>query len=497
MEPSIEIKTITSVLVIGFALACVALPPRAQAVSPPPDGGYAGNNTAEGTSALFSLTSGIDNTALGFQALLHNNTGNSNTAGGFRALFANTNGHQNTATGVSALISNTTGDFNTANGANALNHNIDGGNNTATGAQALFSNTSGNFNTATGVAALFHNTIGYNNCAFGANALFSNNTGAYNTAFGWSALQSNTAGYSNTAIGVGTLANNTGNLNTAVGVSALVRNRDGMLNTATGASALASNANGNNNTAMGHHALLNNDTGGNNTAVGVGALGANTAGGANTAIGSGAGQNVTTGSFNVYIGTNVAGVAGEVGHTYISNITSTQQNLSPVTVDLATGLLGHEFSSQRYKEDIKPMANASEALYSLKPVTYRYKKEIDKNQALDYGLVAEEVAKVDPRLAVRDGKGQIESVRYNAINAMLLNEFLKEHQRVEALQATITQVESTVRKHEATIAQQQKDFQCALAEQKKHIQALTTGLQKVTARIEASRSAPKVVVNQP
>ena len=408
MEPSIEIKTITPVLVIGFALACVALLPRAQAVSPPPDGGYAGNNTAEGTSALFSLTSGIDNTALGFQAL-------------------------------------------------------------------------------------FHNTIGYNNCAFGANALFSNNTGAYNTAFGWSALQSNTAGYSNTAIGVGTLANNTGNLNTAVGVSALGRNRDGTLNTATGASALASNTNGNDNTAMGHHALLNNDTGGNNTAVGVGALGANTTGGANTAIGSGAGQNVTTGSFNVYIGTNVAGVAGEVGHTYISNISSTQQNFSPVTVDLATGLLGHEFSSQRYKEDIKPMDNASEALYSLKPVTYRYKKDIDKTQALDYGLIAEEVAKVDAKLAVRDGKGEIESIRYNAITAMLLNEFLKEHKRVEAQQRKIEEQEATIAELKSTAARQQKGMDVLTAQLKEQ----AAQIQNVSTQIGISRSTTKVTFNDP
>ena len=119
--------------------------PNAQAVVPPPDGGYAGNNTAEGTQALQSLSGGIDNTALGFQALFHNTSGNLNTAEGFRALFANTNGHQNTATGVNALLSNTTGNFNTANGVNALNQNINGGNNTATGVQALFSNTSGNF----------------------------------------------------------------------------------------------------------------------------------------------------------------------------------------------------------------------------------------------------------------------------------------------------------------------------------------------------------------
>ena len=207
--------------------------------------------------------------------------------------------------------------------------------------------------------------------------------------------------------------------------------------------------------------------GGNNTAVGVNALLANTSGGANIALGYGAGASVTTGSFNVYIGTNVGGVAGEVGHTYISNIASTQQNFSPVTVDLATGLLGHEFSSQRYKEDIKPMDNASEALFALKPVTYRYKKEIDKSQAIDYGLIAEEVAKVDPKLAVRDGKGQIEGIRYNAITAMLLNEFLKEHRKVQELE-----------KGMAALTAQLKEQ--------------ATEIHKVSARVEMDKPTPSV-----
>ncbi len=244
---------------------------------------------------------------------------------------------------------------------------------------------------------------------------------------------------------------------------------------------------------MGHHALLSNDTGGINTAIGVHALRANISGGANTAIGYGAGANVTTGSFNVYIGTNVGGVADEVGHTYISNIASTQQNLSPVTVDLATGLLGHEFSSQRYKEDIKPMDNASEVVYQLKPVTYRYKKEIDIGQALDYGLIAEEVAKIDPQLAVRDGKDHIESVRYNAINAMLLNEFLKEHKKVLEQDRKAQEQRATIAQLQSTVARQEKGF----AKQAEQIQALTAGLQKVTAQVEANKSRPQVVLNDP
>ena len=141
-----------------------------------------------------------------------------------------------------------------------------------------------------------------------------------------------------------------------------------------------------------------------------------------------------------------------------------------MTVDLNTGLLGHLRSSRRYKEDIKPIDEASAALYNLKPVSCRYKKEIDASQSLDYGLIAEDVAKVDPNLAVRDGKGQIEGVRYNAVNAMLLNEFLKEHRKVDKLEATV-------------------------AEQQKQIKALAAGLEKVNAMVEMTKPAPEVASN--
>jgi hypothetical protein len=267
----------------------------------------------------------------------------------------------------------------------------------------------------------------------------------------------------------------------------------GIQNTATGGRALASNTNGSFNTAMGFDALISNRTGGTNTAVGVNALQHDTSGGANTALGYGAGESVTTGSFNVYIGTNVAGVADEVGHTYISNIASTQQNLSTVTIDLATGLLGHEFSSQRYKEEIKPMSEASEALFALKPVTYRYKKEIDKSQARDYGLIAEEVAKVDPKLAVRDGKGQIESIRYNAITAMLLNDFLKEHKRVEAQQRKIEEQEATIAELKSMAPWEQKGMDVLTAQLKEQ----ATQIRKVSTQIGISRSTTKVTFNNP
>jgi Chaperone of endosialidase len=428
---------------ILLALGFLALSPGAQAVSPAPDGGYPNVNTAEGQNALFSLTTGQWNTALG----------------GF-TLWKNTDGSFNTAVGTAALL------LNTGNQAN-----FEGIENTAVGAAALLSNTTGSNNTAVGADALLHNDTGFNNTAVGVNALLHNDIGSNNCAFGFGALYSNTSGVYNTAIGTSALFSNVGSDNTAVGAGALDSNGDGIQNTAVGSRALQSNT-GNFNTAIGYQALMANDTGGTNTALGVTALQHNTFGGSNVALGYGAGANVTTGSFNVYIGTNVGGVADEVGHTYISNIASTQQNLSPVTVDLATGLLGHEFSSQRYKEDIKPMDTASEALFALRPVTYRYKKEIDKSQALDYGLVAEEVAQVDPILVGRDGKGQIESVRYNTINAMLLNEFLKEHQKVQELQKGMAGLTARLKEQAAQI-------------------------QKVSGQIQMTKPSAKIALNNP
>jgi hypothetical protein len=158
-----------------------------------------------------------------------------------------------------------------------------------------------------------------------------------------------------------------------------------------------------------------------------------------------------------------------------------------VTIDLSTGLLGHLSSSRRYKEEIQPMDNASEMLYRLKPVTFRYKKEIDASQSLDYGLLAEDVADIDPNLAIRDKNGQIESVRYTAVNAMLLNEFLKEHRRVEELKSAM--------------AQQRKDFEAAIVQQQKTTEALVARLneqeariQKVSAQVEIRKSEAQMLV---
>jgi Chaperone of endosialidase len=344
-------------LLVPFAilLAWFALSP-ARAVTPAPDGAYPGANTAEGTDALFSLTTGRANTAIGFDALFRNATGN---------------------------------------------------NNTATGVDGLFSNTTGSANTAIGSDALFRNATGNNNTATGVDGLFSNTTGSANTAAGF-------------------------------------------------------------------NALLNNTTGNNNIAMGVAA-----------------GQNLTTGNNNIDIGN--LGIAGEsnkirigtVGVQQATFIAGIRGTIVPGGVGVIVGLngqLGTVSSSGRFKEAIKPMDQASEAILALKPVTFRYKHELDPAGIPQFGLVAEQVAKVNPDLVARDDQGKVNTVRYEAVNAMLLNEFLKEHRKVREL--------------EAALAQQQKDFAQQFARQQKEIKALAASLkqqglqiQKVSGQLGVSKPA--------
>jgi hypothetical protein len=339
------------------------------------------------------------------------------------------------------------------------------GSNTAEGQDALFSLTTGFDNTAIGFDALYHNTDGFENTATGRNALYNNTGGNDNTANGAYALASNTGGYVNTADGSYALGqNSTGHSNTAVGNSALTANTKGSNNTATGLSALQNNITGNSNTANGYHALLNNT--GNN----------------NIAIGRGAGSNLTNGDDNIDIA--ALGTAGEsntirIGKSgvqtraFIQGISGSAVTGTTVVVT-STGQLGMIVSSARFKEAIKPMDKASEAILALRPVTFRYKHEVDPNSIPQFGLVAEDVEKVNPDLVARDAEGKVYTVRYEAVNAMLLNEFLKEHRRVE---------------------QQRKDFEAALAQQQKQIEALTAGLQKVSAQVEVSRPTPQMVNN--
>jgi uncharacterized coiled-coil protein SlyX len=317
--------------------------------------------------------------------------------------------------------------------------------------------------------ALGSNTSGSGNTAIGFEVLQSNTTGFFNTANGSQALQHNTTGFSNTANGVAALLNNTtGNDNTATGAGALVSNTTGSFNTANGISALSSNTTGFNNTANGWYALQM------------------TTGSNNIAVGAEAGINLTTGNNNIDIGN--AGVAAE-SKTIRIGTRGTQRNtfiagISGVTVANGVGViidnnghLGTIVSSQRFKTAIKPMDKASEAILALHPVTFRYKHELDPEGIPQFGLVAEDVEKVNPDLVARDEQGKPYTVRYEAVNAMLLNEFLKEHR-------TVQELKSAAAKQETIIAQQQKQ-----------IEALTAGLQKVSAQLELSKAAPETVSN--
>jgi hypothetical protein len=372
------IKTYVPFIAIGLLLACLELSPEAQAVVPPPDGGYPGSNTAEGQNALLSRTTGTFNTAIGFFSLRAPTTASFCTGLGAGTLLANTAG-ENTATGAGALLSNTTGSGNTADGAFALLSNATGFRNAATGRFALFNNTTGSFNTAHGVDALYSNTAGDGNTANGLSALAFNTTGAFNIALGTSAGQNLTTGDRNIDIGNLGVANE-----------------------------------------------------GNTIRIG------------------------TTGDQSA---TYIAGIAGQTvgagGSTcYVDN----------------DGKLGVFLSAHRFKTDIADMATASEAILALRPVTFHYKPELDKTGIPQFGLVAEEVEAINPDLVTRDKEGKVTTVRYEAVNAMLLNEFLKEHRKNQQQEATIARLE-------------------------KQIEVLAEGLQKVSAELESADHAQQVAFN--
>ena len=453
-------------ILVILTVASAMLLPEAHAVNPTPDGGYPGFNTAEGQNALLSLdtSTGFANTAVGALSLQSSVDASFNTGVGAGTLSLNT-GNDNTAVGAAALLLNTTGEDNTAVGVDALLNNTIGEANTAIGESALSSNTTGSSNTANGTLALFANTTGESNTANGDNALAGNTTGSSNTASGVAALVNNTTGGENTATGVSALAGNTtGNENTATGVAALVFNTEGSFNTATGLSALHDNTLGSSNTADGDHALFENDDGSGNTAVGAGALSSISAGSSNTALGANAGHShFKKDSNNIDIGADVDGVAGESNTIRIGNpdmTTTIIRGISGQTIPsgaavlvAANGHLGTATSSERFKEEIKPMDKASEALFSLKPVTFRYKKEIDPAGTSQFGLVAEDVEKISPDLVVRDENGVVNTVRYDRVNAMLLNEFLKEHRTVMDLKKQIAAITKTMREQALQIQQ--------------------------------------------
>ena len=323
---------------------------------------------------------------------------------------------------------------------------------------------------------------GTNNTAIGRDAL-SNNFGVLNTGTGDGALSSNTTGYQNTAIGAAALlANTTGNYNTATGTDALEANATGSSNTASGTAALGYNTTGNGNTGAGAGALSGNTGGNNNTAIGVNALFSNIFGHNNIALGASAGSSIVKGDNNIDIGNSALGdesnhirigTVGTQKHTFIAGISgSTIAGGVGVIID-SNGHLGTIVSSKRFKDDVRPMEKASEAILALKPVTFRYKHELDPDGILQFGLVAEEVEKVNPELVARDDEGRAYTVRYDAVNAMLLNEFLKEHRKGQEQAAMIAQLKS------------------AVEQQQEEIEALTAGLQKVSAQLELSKAAPQ------
>jgi len=430
MKLLIPFKTIIPPLPVSVFLVCFSLSQPVQATDL--DSILPNGNTAEGSGVLVSLTSGVWNSGFGFEALNHDTDGRNNAATGVRALFSDTSGSNNTATGVYALYSNTIGWYNNADGAYALSNNTEGNYNTANGYGALYRNTTGSFNTATGFAALHNNTGGYNT-ANGDSALEHNTSGNYNTANGQGALSSNTTGSWNTAIGYNTLGFSTGDFNIALGFNAGLNPTNSIHNIHIGNSGLA------------------ND------------------------------------SRTIRIGEN-----GDQTRTFIAGIFGVNEGGTPSAVYISEqGQLGTVPSSRRFKKEIRPMDHASEAILALKPVTFHYKS--DQTATPQFGLIAEEVAEVNPDLVVHDKNGEVYTVRYDAVNAMLLNEFLKEHRKVEEQQATITQLRCNAAKQETTISQLKKGMDVFAATLKKH----AAQIQNVSAQLEVKKPKSKIVVNNP
>ena len=501
----IHLKIFTTILSV---VACFGLLSRAQAQ----EGNIGNGNTVEGFKALNSSTvSGSFNTGLGWFSQGFITDGLFNTAAGAGSLDVNINGDSNSAFGTGAMLLNigNGADNNTAVGTNALLNNSFTATNPATALD----------NTGVGFEALFTNLDGADNTAVGSGALFSNLVSGL-TAVGFGALEDNTFGFHNVAVGNLALTDNTlGFNNTAVGGEALEFNTIGINNTAVGwFSSL--NTTGSNNTTMGSlnpaGIAIGITTGAANVTVGRNAGLGITLGDNNTILGDSAGSSFNTRTHNVYIGQNVnpnfTGVFGPFEDNFIriANSGPPQDNTNVnqsriyvgapgVATTAANGSLynaqvpaaglralriapsgqiaGVTGSSVRYKKDIKPMDTASESILALRPVIFHYKT--DETNTLCFGLIAEEVAKVDPSLVINDKDGRPESVVYEEIPMRLLNEFLKEHKKVEQQQASISQLKSEMQTMVAQLKEQ------------------AAQIQKVSAQLEVGKAAPQVVVNKP
>ena len=384
--------------------------------------------TALGEGALASLTTGTEDSAVGRDALNSNTTGNFNSAFGFQALQSNTTGSSNSVFGDTAMVQNTTGNSNSAFGETAFSANTTGNNNSAFGENTLASNTTGDDNSAVGQGAMQDNTTGTLNSALGRNALRHTTTGANNSAVGRAALETNTAGSNNSALGQNALeANSTGADNTAVGKNAL--------GTATASD---------------------------NTALGRDALSSDTSGGNNIAVGKQAGNNLTTGGNNIDIGNQgVAAEAGAIrigtagtqtGGTFVAGVNGSSVNQNVAVLVGSDGKLGTAVaSSRRFKTGIRPLGSIR-ALFRLRPVSYRYKARwANGDHRLQYGLIAEQVAKALPWLVQYGPDGKPNGVRYGDLPVLLLAQLQREHAHTRHLRHRISHQQRQIDRLDARV----------------------------------------------
>ncbi len=431
------------------ALVCFGLCQQVQSATDTPDPGpKPSSNTADGQAALFSLTTGLYNSAFGFDSLLSNSTSNFNTGVGAGTLLLDNGdptageGIRNTAVGAGALLDNTTGGSNTAVGTFALFSNTDGGGHTAVGTGALQNNNASGFlssNTAVGISALVTSTSGGANVAVGEGALLAVDTGSANTAIGALAGVSYTADESsNICIGAGTGGTAGENNTIRIGTN-LSSGGIGVLDSGAGANFILVGA------------------GLNTQGISIGTL----IGFGNASIANG--LSTTTGASSC----NIGGIFNQ----------TPPAGSHAVTVGPNNQLADATLSSRRFKKDIAPIDKLSEGLLALRPVTFHWKT--DNTNEPEFGLVAEEVAEVNLNWITRNPQGEISGVRYETIPILLLNEFLKEHKKVEEQQANIAELKSTVGVLTAQLKEQ------------------AAQIQKVSAQVEMNKPAPKVVANKP